>query len=128
MNTSTKIDATASQLGKDLGIANAEKGAPPGWIDEAVAVIKSVAGRYPYLISDDLWASGLTAPGNSRALGSAMRAARSAGYIEKFPHFVLTHQATRHRAPVQVWKSKLFGSHPWPFDEKTLLSRAKATT
>jgi hypothetical protein len=123
MGGTKKIDAVASELGKELGIAHAEAGSGPDWQATALAKIKEIAAAHAYLIADDLWAAGLVEPGESRALGAAMRNAKTAGFIEPTSTFVSTHQETRHHAPVRVWKSKLCGGGDQLFFESDLLSR-----
>lgn len=127
MNMTTKtIDATASELGKELGIANAGGGAPPGWMDEALALIKRLAAAHAFICADDLWAAGLSDPPEPRALGAVMRNAKTAGYIEPTKTFISTHQATRHHAPVRVWRCKLYAGSvgvDLSFSEPALLSR-----
>lgn len=121
-----KLDATASELAREDGIRRVTTGSPAGWQESAVAVIKSVAQRFSHLCSDDLWASGLTTPPESRALGAAMRVANTLGYIRSTDEFVLTHQKSRHRAPIRVWKSLLAAEAP--FEERNLLSRRPSVT
>jgi hypothetical protein len=119
------LDPIASETGKNIGMDNVALGAPPGWQDQAVALIRKLAQSRPYVCADDLWAAGLAPPPEPRALGPAFVAAASAGIIASTLHFVRTFQTTRHRAPVRVWKSNLcvIGQ---PFDEDKLLSRQPA--
>jgi hypothetical protein len=128
MNEPTKqLDLADAIRARDEGIANAEAGAPPNWADDALALIKMLASKHPYICSDCLWASGLPEPPESRALGAVMRNGKTRGYIEPTSQFVNTYQASRHHAPVRVWKSKLV---PGVFFEEALLlsRRMKSTT
>jgi hypothetical protein len=118
------IDPIASELAKETGIANAETGSGPDWQEQAVALVKKLAESHSYIVSDDLWVSGLAEPGDSRALGAAMVTAKRKGYVSPTMMFVLTHQASRHKAPIRVWRSKLRTGGD--FQESRLLSRAKA--
>ena len=120
------LDPIASETGKNIGMDNAALGAPSGWQDQAVALIRKLAQSRPYTTS--AWTiSGwpVAPPPEPRALGPAFVAAASAGIIASTLHFVRTFQTTRHRAPVRVWKSNLcvIGQ---PFDEDKLLSRQPA--
>jgi len=103
----TDLDRAASEAGKIEGMANAEAGAPDGWLDQAVAAIRWVAVRYPFLITDDVWAHGLEKPREPRALGPCFKRAEKLGFIEATDIFLKTDQTKRHRAPVMVWRSRL---------------------
>jgi hypothetical protein len=116
-----QIDAEAAITARDEAVANAEAGSPPDWAHDAVELIRFLAERFPYIVSDDLWASGLPEPPESRALGAVMRNGKTMGYIEPTSMFVNTHQASRHHAPVRVWKSKLVPGVM--FEEALLMSR-----
>jgi hypothetical protein len=117
------IDPVASEIGRDRGVANAEVGSGAAWQGEALAAIKALAATHSFLISDDLWSSGLSRPPNGRALGAAFVTAKRLGYVAPTMQFVVTHQVTRHHAPVRVWRSKLrTGGH---FEESRLLSRVR---
>jgi hypothetical protein len=120
----TIIDANAGEIGKLEGITNAETGSGPDWQEQAIALVKKLAESHSYIVSDDLWVSGLTEPGDSRALGAAMVTAKRRGYVTPTMMFVNTHQASRHKAPIRVWRSKLRTGGD--FQESRLLSRAKA--
>lgn len=119
------IDKIAGEIGKDRGIANAEVGSGPEWQEQALALVKRIAADHPYLVSDDLWASGLTDPKDARALGATFVRAKRLGYIVPTLQFVITHQESRHHAPIRVWRSKLRVGGD--FQEHRLLSRLKAT-
>jgi len=118
------IDPIAGEIAKLEGVAHAETGSGAEWQALALAHVKRLAESHAFLVSDDLWASGLTEPGDSRALGAVMVKAKRLGYVAPTLQFVLTHQVSRHHAPIRVWRSKLrVGSD---FQESRLLSRAKA--
>jgi hypothetical protein len=119
----TIIDADAGEIGELEGIANAETGSGPDWQEQAIALVKKLAESHSYIVSDDLWVSGLTEPGDSRALGAAMVTAKRRGYVTPTMMFVNTYQASRHKAPIRVWRSKLRTGGD--FQESRLLSRAK---
>lgn len=121
------IDPVAGEIAKTEGIANAEKGSGAQWQSDAVALIRRLATTHKYIVSDDLWASGLTEPGDSRALGAAFQTAKRIGYVAPSAHFVITHQASRHKAPVRVWWSKL-ANWDEEFHEENLVSRKARNT
>ncbi len=103
------LDLRASDAAKTDGMARAEAHAPAGWIEQAVEKIRLVALRQALLTSDDVWTEGLSHPHEARALGPCFTRARALGFVEPTDQFVLTAQVKRHRAPVRVWKSLLFG-------------------
>ena len=119
------IDPVAGEVARDRGIANAETGSGPEWQEQALALIRRIAGERSFLVSDDLWVSGLAEPKDGRALGATFIRAKNLGYIAPTMQFVITHQVSRHKAPIRVWRSKLrIGGD---FQESKLLSR-KITT
>ena len=121
-----RLDKDAGEVGKLHGISNAEHGSGHEWQAAAVDAVRSLAVRHPFLCSDDIWAAGLPDPGEPRALGAAMTSARKLGLVVPTKIFVLTHQATRHRAPVRVWRSSLYpGAAALTFVEEDLPSRRK---
>lgn len=105
----TKLDAQAGEAGKLAGMAAAEAAAAAGWISAAIAAIRWLSLRYPFLCSDDLWAAGLGRPVEPRALGPCFIRAHKLGLVDPTSRFVLTLQSSRHRAPIRVWRSKLMG-------------------
>lgn len=119
------LDPVAGEIGKLEGVAHSEQSAGQPWQDDAVRLIKFLASRHPYIVSDDLWKKGLMMPGESRALGAAFIKAKKLGYVVATDHFVLTSQSKRHRAPVRVWRSLLLAEVP--FYEGLLASRRGET-
>ncbi len=124
MSNVKDLNEIVSEAGKIVGMADAARGAPDGWMDAAVSVIRHLALVHPYVCADDLWAAGLPPPPEARALGPAFTRAKGKGIVEATGIFVRTKQSTRHRAPVRVWRSALYGVAGAPFDESKLLSRA----
>ena len=119
----TEINASASHDGMVQGIARVED-ASNDWQNYAITRIRVLAMENPYICSDDVWATGLEAPPEPRALGAAFQTAARLGVIASTTHFVKTHQKARHRAPVQVWKSKLCDDGDVAFEEQYLPSRS----
>jgi hypothetical protein len=116
------LDVARGEAGMLAGLDHAELGAPQGWVEAAVAAIRWVALRYAFVTADDVWATGLGHPGEARALGPSFRRAQGMGVVEPTTQFVLTTQVLRHRAPIRVWRSKLYDDRN-VFTEAALYSR-----
>lgn len=116
------LDRAGSKAGKADGMERVAAGREL-WIDDAVAIIRQLAVKHPYLCCDDVWAVGLTHPGEARALGPVFTIAAQQGHIESTPYHVKTIQKNRHRAPVRVWASRLYRGPVPVFHEGLLLSR-----
>jgi len=108
MNVRKVLDLEASEAGKNEGMLNAELHAPLSWIQQAVEKIRRAALRLPFVTSDDVWAEGLEHPREARALGPVFKRAQAMGLVEPTEMFVLTTQTKRHRAPIRVWKSRIY--------------------
>jgi len=120
--TDHELNQAASEAGKVEGMSNAEKGAPEGWIEQAVEGIRWLALRFPFVTADDVWAMGLSHPRESRALGPCFTRAKQLRLVEPTKEFVLTIQSSRHRSPIRVWRSLLSGRCD-EFTENALYSR-----
>ncbi|QMP84606.1 hypothetical protein KGG93_gp61 [Streptomyces phage Endor2] len=88
-------------------IENTYQATTEEWRAEAVEIITDLALTRPTFSADDVWASGLERPKNSRALGGAFQRARNLGLIEPTNTFVKSiyddHYGTR-----RVWRSTRF--------------------
>jgi len=115
------LDRAASEAGKNEGMLSAELHAPLCWIEQAVDMIRRAARRKPFVTSDDVWAEGLEHPREARALGPVFKRAQAMGLVEPTEMFVLTTQTRRHRAPIRVWKSRLFGQVDAPWTRERVL-------
>jgi hypothetical protein len=120
------LDREASEAGKNEGMLNAELHAPLSWIEQAVDKIRRVALRLPFVTSDDVWAEGLEHPREARALGPVFKRAQSMGLVEPTEMFVLTSQVKRHRAPIRVWKSCLFGKQEASWTRERVMASIRA--
>lgn len=79
--------------------------APSGWELSARAAVLRVAARQPGgFTSDDVWAEGLPAPPEPRALGGVMLAIAKERTIRKTGRFIATTRGSRHGAPIAVWE------------------------
>ena len=76
------------------------------WFKEAKQVLFRVAKNYPTFTVDDIWAQGLRpAPGDSRALGPVLLAARGAKIIEATAAFRPSTIVAHHAGPKRIWRS-----------------------
>lgn len=78
--------------------------AETGWLDQAIEAILHVSSLKEMFTADDVWQTGLEPPREARALGAAFTALRRAGVIEPTTLFQQTVRASRHAAPIRVWK------------------------
>jgi len=76
------------------------------WCQAATRIVCDFSATVPDFISDDVWPllAAIGKPSDPRALGSAMTAAKSAGYIEKTGAYRLSKR--RHLSPQPVWRRK----------------------
>ena len=97
------------QKRRDLALAHLEM-SPNNqqWMKEAKEALWFILNHYETFTTDDVWAMGLRpAPGDSRALGPVMMAAKKAGVIVATPNFRPTVIASNHAAPKRIWRSTL---------------------
>jgi len=105
--TKKSLNPSLGEYLKAKGMHDAESGADPAWRVRAARAIIKVAKEKELFTADDVWATGLDRPREPRALGPEMASAHGAGIIEPTMTFKLTAQASRHRAPVRMWRSLL---------------------
>ncbi len=101
------FDPELGERARDEGILRAADGAGEEWLRLAYAAIVALARSCDSFTADHVWASGLPKPDEPRALGAVMLRAQRDGVIEPLRVFRQTAQASRHRAPVRVWRSLL---------------------
>jgi hypothetical protein len=106
------LDVVASELGKREGMARVEDGADDGFSDAALVAVAQVARQQRELVSDDVWKHLDARSHDNRALGPVMKQAQRDGLIAPTDRFVLTTQARRHRSPVRIWVSLVYGLLP----------------
>lgn len=90
---------------RDEAMARVEAHASSEWRAAASKAIADVARAKPFFTADHVWATGLARPHESRALGPEIKRAARAGVLEPTDTFKLSAQASRHRAPIRVWRS-----------------------
>lgn len=91
----------------DIAISRAASNADATWKETAMAAIKRVAMRLPRFTADDIWdeIGDAAATHDGRALGGIMRAAVRDRLCEPTGEFVACRRMSRHKAPIQVWRS-----------------------
>ena len=83
------------------------------WIVEAKRALWYVICHFETFTTDDVWATGLRpAPGDSRALGPVMMAAKNAKHIVATKGFRATVIVSNHAAPKRIWRSRMFNLMP----------------
>lgn len=103
-----RTSLAASQAARDEAVVKVGEAAEAdGWMDVAIDAIRRVAMAKDEFTADDVWQTGLEAPREGRALGAAFTRLQRDGEIEATPIFKSTVRASRHAAPIRVWKSKL---------------------
>ena len=75
------------------------------WRGKAEKAVLKVANRRSFFTADNIWATGLEEPPEPRALGNVLKRAAAMGLIERTGRFRTTKRASRHGAPLAVWRS-----------------------
>ena len=102
-------DLSPARSARDLALNQVESHAAPGFLEDALAVIRRVALRRETLTTDDVIPEMTVGTHDGRALGAAMVKAAKAGYIVATDRFVNTNRVSRHHAPIRVWRSLVWG-------------------
>ena len=94
---------------KAHAIGKALEAADSHWVQAALNAVFRVACVEEYFTTDAvwLWGDGLPSPREPRAMGSVMRVAEKAGWIEPTRDHWLSKRAVCHRRPLRVWSSRL---------------------
>lgn len=100
------FDAEQAKAAREEAVARVDRHAPPSWKEQALRAVWEVATEEFTFTTDDVWKR-LGAPPEPRALGPVMREAEKRGYCEQTDQWTLSIRASRHRAPIRVWASKL---------------------
>lgn len=82
------------------------------WLPYAREALNNVAQTRAYLTSEDVWeqlrAWDIGEPSDNRAMGPVMRWGEAEGLIERTDRYIRANRSSRHRAPIQLYKSKVF--------------------
>jgi len=112
-----KTPADIARLSKTLAMDQVEEAANEAWKEYMYDRIWDAACVIEFLTTDDVVQRYRDALDNVkpdthdwRALGPVMRNAAKLGYIERTEYFrKSTDGARRHHAPLQIWRSLIFG-------------------
>lgn len=107
-----RISQRATEL-RDEGIAKADAAAKEDWKASAIAAVYVAAQTHDRFTTTAVWAllakdASITPTREPRAMGAIMRKAQKNGWIEPTDKFLNTNRASRHRAPVRIWRSLLY--------------------
>jgi len=82
------------------------------WLPFARKAVYRAAKSLEYLTSEDVWAdledNGLEGPSDNRAMGAVMRWAENELLIEITDRVVPASRPSRHRAPIRLYKSRVY--------------------
>lgn len=97
---------SASKEARDEAVSRAGDAAEAdGWMQIALEAIRDIAAVRDEFTADDVWQAGLEPPRESRALGAAFTRLQRDGVIEATAKFKTTARASRHAAPIRIWRS-----------------------
>lgn len=108
-----KLSEFATML-REEAISRADAAAKEQWKADALAAVSICAELHKEFTTTTVWfwlakAHDFKMPAEPRAMGAVIRRAHKLGWIEPTDRFVNTHRASRHRAPVRVWRSLTYG-------------------
>lgn len=94
----------------NAAIDRVERGAAPEWLDAARAAIRRIANAGGTFTADDVWAAldraGVAEPNEPRAMGAALRAAKTAGEIVRAGGYKAGTRPRGHGHPISIWIRK----------------------
>ena len=112
-----KTPADFARLSKAMAMDQVEEAANEAWKELMYDIIWALGCEMEFLTTDDVCIRYRELPEEGRpdthewkALGPVMRNAAKLGYIERTDYFrKSTDGARRHHAPLQIWRSLIFG-------------------
>jgi hypothetical protein len=106
------FDAYAATLKRDQAIDAAGKAADDAWRNAALQAVQDVAQSKAEFTADDVFERLASLPvqtHEARAFGAVIRLAQRLEWCTATNRFVKSRRVSRHRAPIQVWVSRLYG-------------------
>jgi hypothetical protein len=102
-------DLFSAKAGKADGMRRVEENADDRWKNAALVAVYRAAYELDLLTSDDVWERlpAEVETHENRAMGPVMRNACRLQWITPTEVHIKGRRASRHRAPLQVWKSLL---------------------
>lgn len=98
---------------RDEGIDRAAMGAPPGWVERALAAVAKTSRVMDEFTTDDVrwvfdvWYEGSSyQPRDGRAWGAVMRTAIGRGLVEKTGEYRQTRRPEAHCRPIPVYRRR----------------------
>ena len=108
--------STATEA-RDEAIERVDKNAPREWMEVAEKCVMDLALSRDTFTTDDvileLVAKKHGLPSEPRALGPVMKRARREQWIEPTATFRQSERASRHAAPIRVWRSLISREAQW---------------
>lgn len=105
-------DPAAGAAAKKEGMGRAALSADPAWLRAVESAIHYVATHQRELTTDDVWERlalvSTTSTRERRSMGPAMKSAQGRGWVEITNSWRASERPSRHRAPVQVWRSRIY--------------------
>jgi hypothetical protein len=115
--TDERTPAETAKISKAMSMDQVEAAANEAWKALILDIVWDIACEIEFLTTDDVCIRYRSLPEDSRpgthewrALGPQMTKAAKLGFIVKTPNFrPSTDGARRHAAPLQIWRSLIFG-------------------
>lgn len=99
-------DPSKGRAARDKAMAASAGAASGAWIAEVEGIVKRLAKAGGEFTADDIWKKMTKETPNGRALGGVLKAMSLNGIIEPTDRFIPTVRASRHAAPIRVWRAK----------------------
>ena len=107
------FDTYLAEMERDRAITAAGEAADEAWRNAALQAVGEIARSVPEFTTDDVFERLSRLPvrtHEARAMGAVMRLAARLGWCSVTERFVKSDRVSRHRAPIQVWQSHLYGT------------------
>jgi hypothetical protein len=106
------FDTYIAERQRDLAITAAGQAADDAWRNAALQAVHDVAQSLPEFTADEVFERLASLPvqtHEARAFGAVIRLAQRLEWCTATNRFVKSRRVSRHRAPIQVWVSRLYG-------------------
>lgn len=109
------FDEYLATLERERAIDATGRAADEAWMHAALQAVQDVAVRKAEFTADDVFEilAGMPVQTHeARAFGAVIRLARKLEWCEPTWRYVNSRRVSRHRAPIQVWASRLYKPNP----------------